>query len=75
MIGVGETENKEYVGTIFAGASETRIARFEAVRPAKGQNTLTTDWKRASELTQDDWVLVGSEVVPNGIEEVKSIEN
>lgn len=75
MIGVGETENKEYVGTIFAGASETRIARFEAVRPAKGQNTLTTDWKRASELTQDDWVLVGSEIVPNGIKEVKSIEN
>ena len=75
MIGVGETENKEYVGTIFAGASETRIARFEAVRPAKGQNTLTTDWKRVSELTQDDWVLVGSEIVPNGIKEVKSIEN
>ena len=69
-LGVGQKEDGSFIGSI-----QTRIVRFEAICPNVSQNTLTTDWKRASELTQDDWVLVGSEVVPNGIEEVKSIEN
>lgn len=32
---------------------------FNKVRPNDNTNTLDTDWKRGSELTADDWVLVG----------------
>ena len=37
---------------------------FNAVRPRDGQNTLMTNWKRGTELTANDWVLVGSTIAP-----------
>lgn len=37
----------------------TDTVSFNKVRPNDNTNTLDTDWKRGSELTADDWVLVG----------------
>ena len=47
-------------GSISAG----KAIRFNAVRPNDGQNTLYTNWKRGTELTSNDWVLVGSTIAP-----------
>lgn len=78
LIECGSDGNGNYDGGILCGAVtcsgitcnsvsselsvETDVARFNAVRPAEGQITRKTGWKRATELTQDDWVLVGGSV-------------
>lgn len=79
LIECGSDGNGNYDGGILCGAVtcsgitcnsvfsklsvEADVARFNAVRPAEGQITRKTGWKRATELTQDDWVLVGGSVV------------
>lgn len=39
--------------------TNTKDINLEKIRPNNTQNTLYTNWKRGTELTQDDWVLVG----------------
>lgn len=81
-IGVGQQEDGTYTGNIQTGSVQvnntanadivqSRVARFTAVRPNDGQNTLYTDWKRVADLSDNDYVLVGNGIVPNAsIEEV-----
>ena len=81
-IGVGQREDGTYTGNIQTGSVQvnntanadivqSRVARFTAVRPNDGQNTLYTDWKRVADLSDGDYVLVGNGIVPNA-EEVQN---
>lgn len=53
-VGVGQDKDGVYHGTVYA-----ETVSFSKIKPNPEQNTLGTDWKRATELTSDDWVLVG----------------
>lgn len=64
-MGAGQDATGKYTGTVYGGrayfaqdinADEVQATKF---RPGPNQNALTVDWKRGSELTQNDWVLVG----------------
>lgn len=63
LIECGSDGKGNYDGVVVCGTSKSNIARFTAVCPADGQNTLKTNWKRATELTESDWVLVGGNIV------------
>lgn len=56
-VGVGQDKDGVYHGTVYA-----ETVSFSKVKPKSDQNTLNTDWKRATELTDNDWVLVGRDV-------------
>ena len=63
LIECGSDGKGNYHGEVRCKTINSNISRFTAVCPAEGQNTLETNWKRATELTESDWVLVGGNIV------------
>ena len=63
LIECGSDGKGNYHGEVRCKTINSNISRFTAACPAEGQNTLKTNWKRATELTESDWVLVGGNIV------------
>lgn len=70
FIECGNDGKGNYSGIVNCGILNSNIAKFNAVQPNSGQNTLYTDWKRVADLSDGDYVLIGNGIVPN--EEVQN---